>query len=168
MTFEKIPLLGYCGRIIKIGNLNIVKIKTNVKQMDKKYTFSNLYLISLYISAVLIGVYIGSTYKIKSGATSNILFFAYLITMVISGYFQRKDKKEKIEKYGKEFATPSWRMQVILLSTMLMIFNVSFTLTHDYLNPTNHFNSVTMPFNIVLFSIALTFFMWEKRKRKVS
>jgi cobalamin synthase len=148
--------------------LNFIKIKTDVKQMDKKYTFSNLYLISLYISAVLIGVYIGSTYKIKSGAMSNIFFVAYLITMVISGYFQRKDKKEKIEKYGKEFATPSWRMQVILLSTMLMIFNVSFTLTHDYLSPNNHFNKITMPLNIVLLAIAITFFTWEKRKRKIS
>jgi H+/gluconate symporter-like permease len=88
--------------------------------------------------------------------------------MVISGYFQRKDKKEKIEKYGKEFATPSWSMQVILLSTMLMIFNVSFTLTHDFLNPNNHFNKITMPFNIVLLAIAITFFTWEKRKRKIS
>jgi hypothetical protein len=51
---------------------------------------------------------------------------------------------------------------------MLMIFNVSFTLTHDYLNPNNHFNSITMPFNIVLLAIAITFFTLEKRKRKIS
>jgi len=136
--------------------------------MDKKYAFSNPYLISLYISAVLIGVYIGSTYKIKSGPTSNIIFFAYIISMVISAYFQRKEKKEKTEKYGKEFATPSWRMQVILISTIFMIFNVSFTLTHDILNPNNHFNKITMPFNIVLLAIAITFFTLEKRKRKIS
>jgi len=136
--------------------------------MDKKYAFSNPYLISIYISAILIGVYIGSTYKIKSGATSNIIFFAYIISLLISVYFQRKEKKEKTEKYGKEFATPNWRMQVILISTLLMIFNVGFTLTHDILNPNNHFNKITMPFNIVLLAIAITFFTWEKRKRKIS
>jgi urea transporter len=136
--------------------------------MDKKYTFSNTYLLFLYIGAILLGIYMGSTYRRSSGPETIYVEIGFIISLCLAEYFRRKDKKMKLEKYGAEFVNPSWRMYVILISTILMLANVGFTLSHDYLNPNNHFNSTTMPFNYVLFSIALTFFMWEKRKRKIS
>jgi len=151
-----------------MGNLDNTKIKTDVKQMDKKYTFSNTYLFFLYIGATLLGIFIGSTFRRDSRPETIYIEIGLFVSLCLAEYFRKKDKKMKLEKYGAEFVNPSWRMHVILISTILMIFNVSFTLTHDYLNPNNHFNSITMPFNIVLFSIALTFFMREKRKRKNS
>ena len=136
--------------------------------MDKKYTFSNTYLFFLYIGALLVGILIGSTYRIESRPETIYVEIGLFISLCLAEYFRRKDKKMKLEKYGAEFVNPSWRMQVILISTILMLANVGFTLSHDYLNPNNHFNSITMPFNIVLLSIAITFFTWEKRKRKIS